>query len=108
MSFQVFLNGLLTLNCLLVGLLYLRDRIGVILLFLGNLPVKVGVELCNQSLVLRIDLLDLFRMFGFEFLELLSRGRLQGGLELSNLVLVRDLEELDFLFILLPQLLGRL
>ena len=83
--FEVSLDRLFSLDGFFVGFLDLRDCIGMILFFLRNLLVEVGVELGDELLVRLAQFLDLLCMFSFQFLNLISMRLAHAGLESLNL-----------------------
>ena len=82
--FEVGLDRLFSLDGFFVGLLDLRDCICMILFFLRNLLVEVGVELGDELLVGLAQFLDLIRMLRLQFLDLVSVRLAHAGLESLN------------------------
>ena len=90
--FEIGLDRLFSLDSFLVGFLDLRDCIGMILFFLRNLLVKVGVELGDELLVRLAQILDLLCMLSLQFLNLISMRLAHTSLESLNLSRVSRLK----------------
>ena len=104
---QVHLLLLLLLQHLFMAPLYLLNIFDVVLLFLGELTVKVAVELSNQLLMFLLELLDLLRVLGLQSFKLSRRGCSHVGPQLGDFFLVSGVEGFDLLGVLEVYLLDR-